>query len=339
MPVSTNCIRFVATGVIGIAAWSPLRAEVESRRVGDLVFEESLYPGLASVSDDELRLAGIAALYPGRIRHGVDSAVVAVPEVRKTVVVKLPGGVDYVRPYDFMTDDLVARVGKVPLIVDCRYLASDHSRLPDVRRMGEALRGGRPVVLDELGRYSDSGSGSTAASGAGESPATTRANSPVLVLVNGATSGPIEAVLSALQRQGDVELVGVASAGSTGRFLPPVAGRSVLAGEIRAARGESLLGVGVTPAHRVDLDPKAEFLVWQLMARGVSPASMLGRDVAPPAALGDSAAHDAAAGVSSKTGTGLRARDVTLRRAADIHEAKRVLSGSALSSKSEAHAR
>jgi len=81
-----------------------------------------------------------------------------------------------------------------------------------------------------------------------------------LVVVNGGTSGPVEALLDALQSQGDVLLVGTNTAGNTGLFRRPetAPGWQVIYGDLRRREGAALVDVGVAPELAVATDPAAE---------------------------------------------------------------------------------
>lgn len=86
------------------------------------------------------------------------------------------------------------------------------------------------------------------------------ASQVTIVVVNAGTSGPVEALLDALQAQGDVLLVGARTAGNTGLFRRPEnAPRwQVVYGDLRRRDGPSLIDVGVEPGLPVPTDPAAE---------------------------------------------------------------------------------
>lgn len=129
------------------------------------------------------------------------------------------------------------------LVIDLRYVHGDRN---ETIRLGQVLAR-RQVAL-------------ATANAANEGdividPNPDRAADQVtLVVVNGGTSGPLEALLDALQAQGDVLLVGTRTAGDTGMFRRPESGPGwqVIYGDLRRRGGPTLLDVGVEPGLKVE---------------------------------------------------------------------------------------
>lgn len=275
-------------------------------------FPPELFPGLKDKSDEEVRLAGVAALYPGRLlRREPGAPVRTVPELRKTRAAELHRGGAYVRLYSPDVAAVRERVGKGPLVVDCRYLATSPGQWRACFELGEALAPEGPFSVAWRGVYAEGKPEVLRFPGA--SSASKRP--PVVVLVNARTSGPIEAVLAATQSAGGVFLVGGRTAGETGAYKPLDGhpGWWALSGEILPSGGPSLVGVGVEPAFPVKVSPEDEFLGWQLVERGAAPGDVLRREI-PGKPDGEPA-------------------DPALQRACDVLAALQVLGGSPVSVK------
>lgn len=314
-PVALTVISLLATHCPLLAA-APVVAE----------FSPELFPGLAGRSPEDIRLAGIAALNPGRLLSAEPKVVrPVVPESRRTRAAELPRGGAYLRLYTLDASSVGERAGKTPLVADCRYLATGPEDLDACLSLGGALAGGVPPKLAVRGDYP---APSLPAAGVAEP-----ARAPVLVIVNRLTSGPLEAVLAALQADGKIFLIGGATAGETGVFKPVEnhAGLWAISGEIFPVGGKSLVGAGVTPKFPVKVSPEEEFLSWQFVERGSPLAGVLRRD-----AIGrtESAAptKDAENG-NGRSAAHADATDPALQRAQDVLAALQVLGGVALSEK------
>lgn len=277
-----------------------------------------LYPQLKDKSDADIRLAGIAALCPGRLlREEPKVARSAVPELRRTRVAELPRGGAYLRLYALDADAVRERAGKVPLVVDCRYLATGPEELEACLKLGSALAGGPAPKLAVRGEYPTSSPDSGVPQSAIRDP-----QPPVLVLVNRRTAGPLEAVLGALQSDGKVFLVGGDTAGGTGAYKP-LAGHSgwwALSGEIFPEGGVSLVGVGVAPKFPVKVAPEAEFLAWQLVERGAPLSGVLRRE-----SLGKTGSASKDGDVPNGGKPSAEATDPALQRAQEVLAALQVL--------------
>lgn len=290
-------------------------------------FSPELFPGLAGKSAEDIRLAGIAALNPGRLVNEAPKVVrPLVAESRKTRAAELPRGGAYLRLYTLDTSSVRERAGKTPLVVDCRYLATGPEDRDACLALGGALAGGGLPKLAVRGDYP----APTLPSAGVAEPA----KAPVLVIVNRLTSGPLEAVLAALQADGKIFLIGGPTAGETGVFKPLAnpAGRWAISGEIFPEGGASLVGVGVTPKFPVKVSPEEEFLSWQLVERGSPLAGVLRRDSIGKTESATTPAKDSESG-NGKSTAHADATDPALQRAQDVLAALQVLGGVALSGK------
>jgi len=281
-------------------------------------FPPALFPGLADKSEADIRLAGIAALNPGRVLDRDPVAPKpAVPEMRKTLAAELPRGGEYLRLYTLDREAVRVRAGKKPLIVDCRYLATTPADLDACLALGGALGG--PAAVSFGGTY-PGGPEATGLHGSvrqgvlSENAGTAK---PTVVLVNGLTSGPLEAVLAALQAKKKILIVGMTTAGLTGAYRR-AGDRWILAGEVKPDEATTLVGTGLVPKFPVKAAPQDEFRAWQLVERGASLATVSRHD-----GLGSTSAS-AKAAESDKAGAA-DATDAALQRAQDVLAALAVL--------------
>lgn len=289
-------------------------------------FPPELYPQLKDKSPAEIRLAGIAALCPGRLLdHPPGPAPRAVSELRAPRVAELPRGGAYVRLYkvdEAATAAVLDRVGKTALVLDCRYLQTAPADTPAIVALATALAAGEPPALETSGDFP-----SIAIAGApgAKAPA---APPPVIVIVNERTTGPIEAALASLQQARKITLVGGKTAGETGVYKKLAdAPRDywAISGEIRPAGGPSLIAIGVAPRFPVRVAAQDEFAAWQLVERGVPLATVF-----PPNHDGKTGT-DKAVGASDKASGGAKSSaepaivDAALARAQDVLVALRIL--------------
>lgn len=319
-------MRFDQTAAVALAllACGVGRAELVS---GPVVFSAELYPQLAGQSAEEVRLAGVAALCPGRLlRAAPGSPAPVVPELRKTRTAELPRGGAYLRLYSLDAATVRAYQGRSAMVVDCRYLVTSSRDVAGVAALAEALTGGAGAPCAVRGDYPP-----MAAAAATPEMAAAAGRFPVLVLVNGRTAGPLEAALAALQHSGAVTLVGSKTAGETGVFAP-LAGHSgwwALTGEILPAGGSSLVGLGVAPKFPVKVSPEEEFPAWQVIERGAALAQVLPREAVGKTESGKATAAESGGNGAGKTlaEKGAELVDPVLSRAQDVLVALRVLGG------------
>lgn len=290
-------------------------------------FSPELFPGLAGKSEAEIRLAGVAALNPGRLVKGEPKAPkTVVPESRKTRYAGLPRGGAYLRVYTLDTESVLDRVGRSALVVDCRYLATAPTDTDACAAFAAALAGS-PATVSVKGDYPPV----SPLPEIKPAPAGTK-KFPVLVLVNAETSGPLEAMLASLQSAGKIHLVGGRTAGRTATYAAFAGGAGwwAVSGEILPAPGVSLVGLGAEPKFPVKVAPEDEFLGWQLVERGSPLSAVLLHDAlgktesAAPAKNGDvkKGGETPAAKSSDLPRTAV---DPALQRAQDVIAALQVL--------------
>ena len=284
--------------------------------------DSQFFPGLAERTDAEVRLAGLARLYPQRVLD-------APPETENPragqapLVEELSRGIVYIRIYDLDTSEEAfhEHIDTVALIIDARFLWTPVDQLratwlwkwfgPDAPRtqwVGE----GQPSPQEQ------SATGPRAEVVSGETPVTREP--PVIFLVNGRTRGGIEAWLAALQSDGRVVAIGHPTAGATGRYRPAhsAEGYWVVTGDIRAEDGESLLGEGLMPEVRIRVSAEADARAWERVEQGIDIPAVLNLPWSEPEGSGGSTE------TASRKPT-LPAHDAVLQRAVDIAVARQLL--------------
>lgn len=284
-------------------------------------FPVELYPQLKDKSESEIRLAGIAALCPGRVLDAAPTPPVReAPELRKTRVAELPRGGAYVRLYTLDAESVRERaVRPGGLVVDFRYLQTSPADTAAVAELAAAL--GAAPRWRSVGDHP--------APGAASRPPVVR-GAPVLALVNGRTSGPLEVALASLRASGAVRLVGSRTAGATGVYKPFAAapGRFILSGELLPEGVASPVGVGVTPDFPVTVSPEDEFSAWQAVERGAPLGAVLPRETIGRTEAAKNGAEARDAGANGKPAEkAAEITDPSLARAQDVLAALRVLGG------------
>jgi hypothetical protein len=224
------------------------------------------FPDRPEEPADEAGWAELARAFPNRVKHmPAQPAAPQTPPVATRIEVR--PGIAYVRVRNLANDlDAIQDALAQPrLIIDLRYI---HGELAESLRLG-TLIARRDLAIEP--RATDAPQ---------PEPATTArrpAGQLTLCLVNRGTSGPIEAVLDALQGAGDILLVGTQSAGDTGFFrtADQAPAWRVIADDYRRENGPSLLDVGVTPALFVETTPDAEDAAYIALDAGQPVADLL----------------------------------------------------------------
>ncbi len=291
---------------------------------------DPLLPAEAANRDPvEVQLAGLAALYPGRVLHHEPQGPIQTNLDRLPKVVDLPRNVTYLRAYNLddktrkQIEDLLAKQTLTALIVDLRYVFAD---APDAENFAEVLaRAGLPsAALNGLGTLATS---PLILPG----PATDKQAPPmVLAMVNSQTAGPLEAWLETFQERESVLLVGTATAGQPGKY-DPVEGHAdfwILKGELQPESGP-ITGTGVKPRFAVDVKPEQDYLAWSKVESGADIATMLRQDRVLRAG-GITPAPSPAPGTIAPPATAPatpveETADLTLQRALDVVAAMQVL--------------
>ncbi|MDR2512969.1 MAG: hypothetical protein LBD01_04150 [Puniceicoccales bacterium] len=244
------------------------------------LFPPELYPDLGSHTNDEIFLAGLAAVYRGRVVRKPPAAKLAakIPP-RNAMSVKLSNDIEYIRCY---------AGGKVPepkeraRIIDLRCFKADIQSVAECTQLLERLIGATPRVSAQ-GDYPLGAvvlPSAAALSPQQPGPAqNTPATALCVILVNKGTSGPIEAMLADLQSAGKVILVGSVTAGDTANYTPFKEYPSWLriAGELQSASStQSFVGKGVEPRVSVNIGFEKDLGAWLRVENGVSPETALG---------------------------------------------------------------
>ncbi|MDR2429443.1 MAG: hypothetical protein LBD14_00805 [Puniceicoccales bacterium] len=228
-------------------------------------FPPELYPRLDHHAHDEILLAGLAALYPGRILRTPPATLPKPPLPRPSRITRLGGGIEYIRCY---TQGIVTAnpdPSATARILDLRYYNSTSGTIADALLLCEKYTATLPRV-STIGNYPRP----SPAAPDTASPAGNPSPPPVLVLVNHGTAGPIEAMLADLKNRDKIILVGTATAGRTAchQALENHPGWWHITGEIQPADTlQTLVGTGLVPQNPVAVTPDADLLGWSEMER------------------------------------------------------------------------
>ncbi len=266
-----------------------------------------LYPGLREKSTDDIILAGLAALYPGRILQTPPIVPTPATAEKKPFQVTLSGNVAYWRFYQISSALPAPATQPRMLIVDLRYLQTGPEQTIDCLNFSFQIFGTIPR-LKALGNYPlPAASFASAESTPGR----------IVVLVNHKTAGPIESVLADLQARGKIILIGTASAGQTASYQPieKQPGWWCVSGEIQPeTQPGSHVGIGVIPQIRVEVSPENDLLAWQWLERGAPPESLLRHKTPRDRSVSDQSAPE------ENPGT-----DIVLQRGYDILAALQIV--------------
>lgn len=221
------------------------------------IFPIELFPGVDELDESELLLEALQGRFPGRILD--------VPPARPLESQGEPvgregdSGVSYIRVGNLgsAVPWIERGLTETVALIDLRYV---HANLDDSITLGTLLAGSDTLVFDLIGQYG-SAEGLEPSDRLTVSTDTPLADeTTVIVLINGLTSGPLEAVLAELQAKGRILTIGARTAGHTATYrrIPGYPGWYAVSGEIRPVTAGSLIGVGIDPAIQVEEDPEAE---------------------------------------------------------------------------------
>lgn len=308
----------------------PLPADISS----------DLFPGGNQKTSPEIELAGMMALYPERILHGQPRVNDPANKDRQPRIVELRRDVTYyMRIYDLgaALPEIAAYLAKPGLILDLRYVTAD-------AKSSEAFAD----LLSKAGLPSAPlhGIGAMREPEPPPGPATTdKDHSPpvVLAMVNGQTSGPLEAWLEVFQEKESVLAVGTTTEGqpATYREFKGQPGYSIIDGELRPESG-SLVGLGLKPRFLVEVTPQESDVAYFIVEHGtVDIVNMLRQErtvaaaTVTPAATGGAPANNgntngptsplSTPAIPQTTTVIAEARDPVLQRAVDVVAALQVL--------------
>ncbi|MDR2982582.1 MAG: hypothetical protein LBV12_10100 [Puniceicoccales bacterium] len=311
-----------------VASLSPVSAGISLKDTER--FPVELYPGINDKTQDEVMLAGMAVLYPGRVTR-TPLVVTATDSARKPVSAMLHNQIAYIRCYGSDASLYTPAAGAKGVIVDLRYFGTSPETVSACVALCRKISGTSPVVKG-LGDYPVPAAEPLKVDD-------TAAPARVVVLVNKGTAGPIEPMLADLQAKGKVILVGTATAGATARYrqLDATSGWWTISGELCTGESKrSLVGSGVLPKVQVAVSAENDLLAWHWIERGVSPLVILrlsqsNGNNGSAEKKNNAAASEGDAGQSSSdsvTGT-----DLVLQRGYDILAALQVMESMTASAK------
>lgn len=233
--------------------------------------DSALFPDLESYSQEEIKLHGLARLYPGRILFEPPQQSTNSLRDQAAKVEELTRGVKYIRIYrlEEALKLIETQIQHPALILDARYLQSSHSGSPLASMLGQN------ALLTQIQTVGQVPANlSTELKAQSQSPLPRKA--PFIVLCNRETAGPFEAVLHNLQAAGAAIIVGEASAGRTG-FYKQLPYKQIwkIEGEIRPTTQHSLVGIGIQPRIRVATSPEESYIAYHLYEAGTKLEKLL----------------------------------------------------------------
>jgi hypothetical protein len=297
----------------------------------EILFPPSFFPGIEMLPDHRIMLEGLAALYPGKILK--ELPLDGGQKIRPAKIHPLPRGITYARVYHLSGDlsELAARIDDSALIIDLRFVDSE---LENALAFGNLLTLHNPVHLETRGNYLTPPLTYSDLIVAPASEPQQR-ESPILILTNSGTTGPLEAVLDAIQAQDGIITVGESTGGHTGRYHridvdPPY---YVISGEIRAAGRDSLVHHGCQPTIEVRVDEARDYRAYYALERGIEIHRLITYDLdetdpalrtSPPEST-DAAGTPDGSPDRTKNSSGTTLADPILQRAVNIIVALQVL--------------
>jgi len=282
--------------------------------------DPALFPDVEKVTSEEIELAGLSALYPGRILHEAPHTIDHEDQGRPAKAFDLPRNLTCLRVYDL--DTALPKIkqlldDKPALILDLRFVWAD-------AKPAEAFA----ALLSDAGLDYDTvhSEGATLPEPAkfpARDPKITKSAPVVLALVNGMTSGPLEAWLAAFQEKESVLLVGTTTAGQPAHYKTSVnhPGFYIIDGELLPVSG-SLVGSGVKPRFQVDVTPQESYTAYHFLENREDITTLLRHDAPAPAPAKPAATTPAPIPQSVPN---QEISDPVLQRAVDVVAALQVL--------------
>jgi hypothetical protein len=275
--------------------------------------ELPLFPELDHYDSEEIRLHGLAALYPGRVLFEdprLSLRTVSAPRDAARVET-LPRDITYLRLYrlDEALAALNAQQAQPALIVDFRFLKSELAAVDILHVFAQH------TCFSDLSTIGQVPDGLIAATPPPEHKPQQR-RTPVIVLCNRETAGPFEVVLERLQRSGAIIAVGEPTAGHTGFYQKTNNYQAwTLIGEIRPDAETSLVGTGFQPRIQIQTSAEENYSSYHRYEAGTSLVRLL------------RAADQASIDADSKEvdATDMIGHDRVLQRGVDIVTALQVL--------------
>lgn len=225
------------------------------------IFPIELFPGVDELDEHELLLEALQAHFPGRVLDESPQRPLendAEPTGRES-----DSGVSYIRVGNLAAalPWIERNLTESVVLIDLRFV---HGSLENSIALGSLLAGGDELAFDLIGQYT-SGSGFEVTDRLVVSTDVTRSGQvTVIVLINGLTSGSLEAVLAELQAKQRILTIGTRSAGLTATYrrIPAHPGWYAINGEIKPVSTGSLVGIGLDPAIPVNVDSDDETVAY-----------------------------------------------------------------------------
>lgn len=286
--------------------------------------DPTLFPDVDKLPAGEIELAGLASLYPGRILHEAPQSLDEHDKGRAPMHYdSLPRNLDYLRVYDLgvALPQITKLLNDKPaLILDLRFLRTDAN---DAAGLAGVLS---QAGLEHAAIHSEGEAIFEPGKLPAHDPKDTRPAPVVLVLVNGLTSGPVEAWLAAFQEKDGVLLVGTPTAGQPAHYkaMEGHPGYYIIDGELLPASG-SLVGLGVKPRFQVDVTPEQSYDAYYFVERGGDIKTLLQHDATTTTASAPAKPATAASAPIPQSVPVEEISDPVLQRAVDVVAALQVL--------------
>ncbi|ADE53412.1 hypothetical protein [Coraliomargarita akajimensis] len=230
---------------------------------------EELFPGIHRYSDQDLRLQGIAALYPNRVCFDSPRIQPADRHRRAASIETIEPAITYLRIYRFdeAIESLRQQLQTESLIIDLRFTQSPELELEFFDLLAEHSLTQHLEVIGTTEDFDLSTVESTEHRDARQTPP--------LVLINRHTTGPFEACIDYLQASGQIVCVGDSTGGQTGSYTQH-RNYWLLAAEVRQRASNSLIGVGVRPRIQVQTEPEEDYISYHLYETGSDLQRLIG---------------------------------------------------------------
>jgi hypothetical protein len=232
-------------------------------QAGEPELSPKFYPGLDQYSDAQIRLHGLAALYPGKVLFEAPTSISANQRTEAARIEDLARDIKYIRIYR-LDEAIVAireHAAHPSLILDFRYVKSPGT----ASALASLLNGANELhAPTTLGEVPDSITDELEAL---NSSSVNRSH-PAIVLCNRETAGPFEAILYNSQKQGSIIAVGERTAGQTGFYQKIESLTWMIEGELRPETYISLVATGFTPRIQVKVTAEENYSAYNLYEAG-----------------------------------------------------------------------
>lgn len=226
------------------------------------VFSPELFPELEELSETEIVLRGLHALFPERVFPG-DPEQENSTDPKEPLVRSISDEVVYLRAYHLKEAVSVIRenLERPVMILDLRYI---HSDLESTVKLAGILSRRPRLHFYAAGDYPLPDSADNRQIQI-EGERLRDRDHTLITLSNWETSGPVEVLLEQLRRDADIISIGTQSAGRTASFrpIPDFPDWQILSGELRPDPEVSLVDNGFVPRVNVEVEPEYDRVAYR----------------------------------------------------------------------------